>query len=142
MNATDLAELATGTATTQAGIALIAAALAVAGALVAGLLACTASRASRRHATDLAMATARLAATEELLAGTRAALAQLQARLDQSLARHETPGTAAFRQAIALSKHGATTRQLIDICGLSQGEAQLIQTLYGREAPAGAADLH
>lgn len=141
MNSIDLAHLATS-ATTQAGIALIAAALAVAAALAGALLARAAGGEARRHAMDLAMATARLAATEELLAGTRSELAQLQARLDQSLARRETPATAAFRQAIALSKHGATTRQLIDTCGLSQGEAHLIQTLYGREAPAGTADLH
>lgn len=140
MNSLDLAQLA-ASATTQAGIALFAA-LAVAGALAAVLLARAAGREARRHATDLALASARVAAAEELLAVTRAGLAQLQARLDQSLARSETPGTATFRQAIALSKHGATTRQLIDTCGLSQGEAHLIQTLYGREAPAAPADLH
>lgn len=140
MNSLDLAQLA-ASATPQAGIALFAA-LAVAGALAAVLLARAAGREARRHATDLALASARVAATEELLAVTRAELAQLQARLDQSFARRETPGTGAFRQAIALSKHGATTRQLIDTCGLSQGEAHLIQTLYGREAPAGSAELH
>lgn len=141
MNSLDLAQLATS-ATTQTGIALVAAVLALAGAIATALVARTAGREGRRQAMDLAMASARLAATEELLARTRAELVQLQARVDQSLARRETPGTAAFRQAIALSKHGATTRQLIDTCGLSQGEAHLIQTLYGREAPAGAAELH
>ena len=39
--------------------------------------------------------------------------------------------------------HGATTRQLVDTCGLSQGEAHLVQTLYGRtpgeSAPAARA---
>ena len=48
-----------------------------------------------------------------------------------------------LRQAIALSRHGATTRQLIDTCELSQGEAHLIQTLYGQAAGARTAEeLH
>ena len=45
-----------------------------------------------------------------------------------------------LRQAIALSRHGATTRQLVDTCGLSQGEAHLVQTLYGRAAAEPSTD--
>jgi hypothetical protein len=60
--------------------------------------------------------------------------------------RQEATGATAvrsgFRQAIALSRHGATTRQLIDTCGLSQGEAHLIQTLYGRAPATAAEEIH
>ena len=80
----------------------------------------------------------RLRTTELLLADATSETAQLRQRVDQLSSRQETlsAGNArtSLRQAIALSKHGATTRQLIDTCSLSQGEAHLIQTLYGRTA--------
>jgi hypothetical protein len=89
----------------------------------------------------------RLQTTELLLADASGETLKLRQRVDELAARQETlsAGSArsGLRQAIALSKHGATTRQLIDTCDLSQGEAHLIQTLYGR--PPGAAqseDLH
>ncbi len=78
----------------------------------------------------------RLQSTELLLADATSEANQLRQRVDQLTSRQEsiTAGNSrnGLRQAIALSKHGATTRQLIDTCGLSQGEAHLIQTLYGR----------
>ena len=78
----------------------------------------------------------RLQATELLLADATSEAAQLRQRVDQLTSRQDalSAGTArsGLRQAIALSKHGATTRQLVDTCGLSQGEAHLVQTLYGR----------
>lgn len=40
-------------------------------------------------------------------------------------------GQAGFKQAIALSRRGASSRELMDTCGVSQGEARLIQTMYG-----------
>jgi hypothetical protein len=91
--------------------------------------------------------TRRLQATELLLADATSEGTQLRQRVDQLASRQEalTTGNArsGLRQAIALSKHGATARQLVDTCGLSQGEAHLVQTLYGR-APGqdGPAELH
>lgn len=101
-------------------------------------------------ATRLEESTQRLSVAEMLLADTTGDASMLRQRVDQLTTRHETIASTTarngFRQAIALSKHGATTRQLIDTCGLSQGEAHLIQTLYGRAAgpadqPAGE-ELH
>ena len=78
----------------------------------------------------------RLKATEQLLADSTSEAGQLRQRLEQVMTRQETIAAGAarsgLRQAIALSKHGATTRQLVDTCGLSLGEAHLVQTLYGR----------
>lgn len=39
-------------------------------------------------------------------------------------------GQAGFKQAIALTRRGASLRELMDTCGVSQGEARLIQTMY------------
>ena len=78
----------------------------------------------------------RLEATELLLADATGEIDQLRQRLEQLTSRQEALSAGnsrgGLRQAIALSKHGATTRHLIDTCSLSQGEAHLIQTLYGR----------
>ena len=41
------------------------------------------------------------------------------------------PGRSGFKEAIALTRHGATTKQLVSTCGLSQGEARLVQVMYG-----------
>lgn len=89
----------------------------------------------------------RLQATELLLADATSEAVQLRQRVDQLASRQDaaTGGNTrnGLRQAIALSRHGATARQLVDTCGLSQGEAHLVQTLYGR-APGqdGPAELH
>mgnify|MGYP000949309735 CR=1 FL=1 len=89
----------------------------------------------------------RLQATELLLADAASEAIQLRQRVDQLASRQDavTGGNTrnGLRQAIALSRHGATARQLVDTCGLSQGEAHLVQTLYGR-APGqdGPAELH
>ena len=40
-------------------------------------------------------------------------------------------GQAGFKQAIALSRRGASPSELMDTCGVSQGEARLIETMYG-----------
>jgi hypothetical protein len=80
----------------------------------------------------------RLQTTELLLADATSETARLRQRVDQLTSRQENISTGnsrtSLRQAIALSKHGATTRQLIDTCSLSHGEAHLIQNLYGRPA--------
>lgn len=89
----------------------------------------------------------RLQAIELVLADSTSETSLLRQRVEQLGVRHEntvsSSARASLRQAIALSRHGATTRQLIDTCELSQGEAHLIQTLYGQAAgPKTAEELH
>ena len=89
----------------------------------------------------------RLQAIEILLANATSEASMLRQRVDQLGIRQESTlnshAKTGLRQAIALSRHGATTRQLIDTCELSQGEAHLIQTLYGQAAGAPATEeLH
>lgn len=89
----------------------------------------------------------RLQAAELMLANATSEATQLRQRVDQLTSRQDslTAGNSrsGLRQAIALSKHGATTRQLVDTCGLSQGEAHLVQTLYGRtQGESGPAEVH
>lgn len=89
----------------------------------------------------------RLQAAELMLADATSEATQLRQRVDQLTSRQDslTAGNSrsGLRQAIALSKHGATTRQLVETCALSQGEAHLIQTLYGRPPGDGQPeDLH
>ena len=89
----------------------------------------------------------RLQAIEILLADSTSEASLLRQRVEQLGMRQENTMSSnaktGLRQAIALSRHGATTRQLIDTCELSQGEAHLIQTLYGQPAGAPAAEeLH
>ncbi len=78
----------------------------------------------------------RLQTTELLLADAASETTNLRQRVDALTSKQESIAAgnsrSTLRQAIALSKHGATTRQLIDTCALSQGEAHLIQNLYGR----------
>jgi uncharacterized protein HemX len=101
----------------------------------------------RRTRRQLALVSARLealearaTATDDLLAETTASLNQLRQRAGQIAQRPEAAVRSGLRQAIALSRHGATARQIMDTCGLSQGEVHLIHTLYGRshQATAGA----
>ncbi len=83
----------------------------------------------------------RLETAELQLINASSEASQLRQRVDQLNSRQESASggnsRSGLRQAIALSKHGATTRQLIDTCSLSQGEAHLIQTLYGRPPGTG-----
>lgn len=85
-------------------------------------------------------AAARVHTLEMLLADLSAEASQLRQRVGELASRQDTLASgqarSGLRQAIALSRHGATTRQLIETCSLSQGEAHLIQTMYGRPAPA------
>jgi len=39
-------------------------------------------------------------------------------------------GEASVRQAIELARKGATVEELVDICGLSKGEAELMTTIH------------
>jgi hypothetical protein len=123
-----------------------AAAWLAAGAVLLLALALTV-RAWRRTRRQLALVSARLqalearaAATDDLLAETTANLNQLRQRAGHAAPRPEAGVRSGLRQAIVLSRHGATARQIMDTCGLSQGEVHLIHTLYGRshQATAGA----
>jgi hypothetical protein len=80
----------------------------------------------------------RLQVIEFLLADSTSETSLLRQRVEQLGMRQENTmsnsAKTSLRQAIALSRHGATTQQLIDTCELSQGEAHLIQALYGQAA--------
>ena len=53
-------------------------------------------------------------------------------RLHVRLNRLEGQGLGqGFKEAIALSQHGASADQISESCGLSQGEAQLVRALHG-----------
>ena len=122
-------------------------ALALAGIPVVAALVWLAGRFTNRSVLESRFAerinelSVRLHGTELQLADAASETLQLRQRVEQLNARQETlsAGNArgSLRQAIALSRHGATTRQLIETCGLSQGEAHLVQTLYGRAAGNG-----
>ena len=53
-------------------------------------------------------------------------LARRQGSLDAA------SGQAGFKQAIALTRRGASLNELMDTCGINQGEARLIKTMYGQ----------
>lgn len=135
---------------TLSPVGALAAAVAIAAALGATMLALHARARRERQLLAAALAEARhhAAAAELATAGLRSELASLRHQLEQLEYRQERQATAGshagFRQAIALCRHGASARELVDSCGLSEGEAQLVHSLYGR-APAGQAqeaDLH
>lgn len=138
----------------MAGTVTVHPAATLAGSLLALLaistLAITAFRQKRRLGSLAARnneAMERLQSIEILLANSTSEASLLRQRVEQLGVRQESAlGSSAktsLRQAIALSRHGATTRQLIDTCELSQGEAHLIQTLYGQPAGAPVAEeLH
>ena len=56
------------------------------------------------------------------------------------------PPRPSLREAVALSRHGATTEELVATCRIGQGEARLIQMLYGESRPVTVAgrggDIH
>ena len=57
---------------------------------------------------------------------------QLLNELNVRLARLEGGSSHhGFKEAIALSQHGASVEQISESCGLSQGEAQLVRALHG-----------
>jgi len=66
------------------------------------------------------------------LRGQNTALFSRIDRLGLRQSRLETnAGKSGFNEAIAFARHGANARELIDTCGLSQGEARLVQALHG-----------
>jgi len=146
---TGLAWPATGEAATGLTLGLALGLALAAALLITVAMVLVARRRSRIRALEARSeeATARVQTLETLLADVVAEAAVLRQRVGELAARQDSLVTGqtrtGLRQAIALSRHGATTRQLIETCSLSQGEAHLIQTLYGRPAGEPAADgLH
>lgn len=114
---------------------LVIACLVIAALLVARLL--VVERRHARLARRLTTAEAALAGMDEWATAAAADVQALREKLEALDERHSATATVrtgpGVRQAIALSRYGATTRQLVDTCGLSQGEAHLVQSLYGRQ---------
>jgi hypothetical protein len=111
-----------------------------------GLL--TARRALHHSAileTLLATASQRVMEVETELATLRGKTTALFSRVEQLSMRQarfdSIAGKAGFDEAIAIAQRGANARELIDTCGLSQGEARLVEVLYGTDK-ACPADLH
>ena len=86
-----------------------------------------------RQAAEHQAALGRLAQTIETM-GSRieridGCMQQLVQRVEQIQLSHSR-GNNDLRQAIHLVRDGATTDQLVDLCGLSPGEAELFQRLH------------
>lgn len=102
---------------------------------LAGLIAARSARKSAREARVIAeLASARLTTAETELAETAMKLADIIAERECTTALPTRPG---LREAVALSRHGASTDELVSTCRIGQSEARLIQMLYGTSrAPA------
>jgi hypothetical protein len=102
-----------------------------------------------------ALARARLARTSAELSelrtsGLELALAEAVAQLRALAADQERtsalPARPSLREAVALSRHGASAEELVATCRIGQGEARLIQMLHGAsrasaDAPQGS-EIH
>lgn len=104
-------------------------------------------RTARRDACEAQGAVARLAQRIDTLEQALAErMAQLDTRLTESSHAVHARSRPGLREAVALSRHGASTEELVSACRIGRGEAQLIQLLYGaaRDAatPATATDIH
>lgn len=116
-------------------------------ALLAGVSGVLIGRRALRHTRELASAAAPACAR---LAELEAALATTDARLNELLAEREraaaVPTRPSLREAVALSRHGASVEELVSTCRIGQSEARLIQMLYGtnrvaQDAPLGV-EIH
>lgn len=111
---------------------MITAAAVLAGSLLLSLTAIGIGwRARRRAASAVAaagIAGLRAAEAEAALAALAGRLQELQAERERAGAVGARPG---LRQAVALSRHGASTDELVTTCRIGQSEARLIQMLYG-----------
>jgi len=97
-------------------------------------------RATRRQTAEVLSQTQlvlqRLAELEARVDGTRAAIAQLGARLDRPAAA--TPAHApspGYQIAIRLARGGASREELMSGCGLTLAEAELVRRLHGPHTP-------
>jgi hypothetical protein len=108
---------------------LVSALILGAGAAILGMVARRKAREALRASEMQALKIADLQAT---LAATGA---QLQALLAERECASAVPTRPSLREAVALSRHGATTEELVATCRIGQGEARLIQMLYGESRP-------
>lgn len=105
------------------------------------------SRNAVREARDARSAAAisaqRVAEVETVLAAVTAQLQTLLANQERTAAAPTRPS---LREAVALSRHGASTEELVATCRIGHSEARLIQMLYGASRPVPAAtctgDVH
>lgn len=118
--------------------------------LSAVLLACAATwigrTANRRALQAQAVADTATVRIAELEAALGAATAQLQEILAERERTAALPTRPSLREAVALSRHGASTDELVTTCRIGQSEARLIQMLYGTSRAgadtAAAAEVH
>lgn len=112
-------------------------------AVAALLVSRGAIRAAREARSSAAISALRLAEAETVLAEAGAKLAALLADQERAAAAPTRPS---LREAVALSRHGASTEELVATCRIGQSEARLIQMLYGASRPAAeatcASDVH
>ena len=113
-----------------AAAVLLSAALLVTAAL---LIARGALRQARAARTVADIAALQVAGLESTLAGYTA---QLDALLGARERERAAPARPSLREAVALSRHGASTEELVATCQIGQSEARLIQMLYGASRPA------
>ena len=109
------------------------------GAVIIGSLA---RRQAREVRSTVDIAALNIADLESALAATAA---QLQALVAERERAGAVPTRPSLREAVALSRHGATTEELVATCRIGEGEARLIQMLYGESRPvaaAGCGDIH
>ena len=105
---------------------------AVLGALGLAIARC-ALREAREARGSAAIATLRIAELESALADVDGRLKLLVADQERAAATPSRPG---LREAVALSRHGASVEELVATCRIGQSEAKLIQMLYGSRPPA------
>lgn len=76
----------------------------------------------------------------QLEATLNAATQQLADLLAERERTAALPTRPSLREAVALSRHGASTEELVSTCRIGQSEARLIQMLYGAARPV--AEIH
>lgn len=114
-------------------------------AVLLGLGALWAGRAANRRASlaraAIDEAAVRIARIETALAAVTGQLQELLAERERTAALPTRPS---LREAVALSRHGASTDELVSTCRIGQSEARLIQMLYGTSRPGApaVADVH
>lgn len=85
-------------------------------------------RLARKTSVTAEIVTLQIAGMEEQLSQSRRQIEGLLAERDRERA---APARPSLREAVALSRHGASTEELISTCRIGQSEARLIQMLYG-----------
>lgn len=122
-------------------------AFATAAAWMSALAALWRARTARRdaraaHGAAITMAQ-RIDALEQALAERVAHIESHLAEGSHVVHARTRPG---LREAVALSRHGASTEELVSTCRIGRSEAHLIQLLYGAArdttAPPAATDIH